>query len=444
MQIAFKKNIEKNLLFDKNDRILLAISGGVDSIVMLHLFIFYKYNIEVAHCNFMLRENDSLADENFVKDICTQNNIPFHCKQFNTKTYAANNKISIEEAARDLRYNWFDSLLTKQNLTCVATAHHKNDVGETILLNMVRGTGIAGLHGIMPKLKKIVRPLLFATKKDIEQYATENKILFRIDKSNSLNIYTRNKIRNQIIPIIETINPDFISTINTLADIVKDTENIFNYYINTIKNNSIIIDNGTIIIDTKKINSEVLNKTLVFELIKKYGFNTSQSVNIYNALGSSGKIFYANNYTLVVDRSKIIITKETINNIDNKYIINQLPYTLKTETASYYFELIIVDKTSDINYKNKSFQYICFDKIRLPISIRKPLPGEYFSPYGLKGKKKISDYFIDKKIDIISKQKVLCLYHNKLVALLGLEIDNSFAVDKNSKQLLRITIQKNI
>ena len=220
----FKTYHKKNNLFKATDKVLLAVSGGKDSMIMLHLFKACNLNFGVAHCNFNLRGGESDADEELVKTFCEKHNITFHQTKFNTKEYADQNGISIQMAARDLRYNWFEELSIKHNYQNIATAHHKNDVAETMLINLVNGTGLAGLHGIRKKQGNIIRPLLDFTREEIEQYIIENEIEYREDKSNADNKYTRNSVRLDVIPLLEKINPNLIESLNQTACYLSEIE----------------------------------------------------------------------------------------------------------------------------------------------------------------------------------------------------------------------------
>ncbi len=438
---AFQKYISANSLIDKTNKILLTISGGVDSMVMLHLFQKSGYHFEVAHCNFMLRGKDSIRDEKFVTSYCELNHIKCHTKRFNTTEFANENRLSIEEAARNLRYDWFHSLLTKHELDFIATAHHKNDVTETLIINMIRGTGLSGLHGIMPKRNFTIRPLLFCSKKDIERFATKHKIDFVFDSSNHSNIFTRNKIRNEIIPLLQSINPDVINSTNRLADYVKETELLLSYFLIHVRGLCISEEGNTIVIDTHKIFPQILNQTLIYELIKPYGFNSSQSQDVFNSIGKSGKIFYSTNYELLLNRHQIIINQRYDVTQIEFFTISKLPISIEINNKTFIFELINIENVSKDDLRNKTVQHISFDSLKLPLTIRKHEVGERFSPYGLKGSKKISDYLIDIKMSALNKRRLLALYDNRtnLVALLGIELDNKFAVTNSTKKTLRIS-----
>ena len=436
---AFQKYIQSKSLFNSNDKILLAVSGGVDSMVMLHLFKEVGIYFEVAHCNFKLRSEASDKDEEFVKEYCGTNNIICHSISFDTQKISFEKKLSIEETARDLRYAWFDELLYSNDLDYLATAHHKNDVSETMLLNFSRGTGIGGLHGILPKRNKLLRPMLFASKIDIENYATANQINYVYDHTNSDKEYTRNKIRHELIPLFTSLNPDFINGSNLLANYIRETESLLAYLINEIRKKAVNTYGGYICIDCSEINESILNQTLIFELIRPFGFNSTQSRDIFLSIGKSGQLFHSKEYDLVIDRMQLqITTKSKKSNAEQSYIVDAFPSKIELNGNIYSFDLLEIDEFSNIDLKNKSTQYITFDSIKLPLIIRQPSQGDRFSPYGLKGAKKISDYLTDKKVNLIQKSQLLGIYSDEIIALLGLEIDNKYAVKNTTKTILQI------
>jgi tRNA(Ile)-lysidine synthase len=436
---AFQKYIQAKSLFDFNDRILLAISGGIDSMVMLDLFKKAEFIFEVAHCNFNLREKESDKDEEFVREYCRKNNIIFHLASFDTQTESKENKLSIEETARNLRYSWFNELLKSNGLNYVATAHHKNDVSETILLNLSRGTGIAGLHGIMPKRNTLIRPMLFTSKLDIENYAQINNVKFVFDHSNNSMEHTRNKIRHELIPAFNSLNPDFINSSNLLANYVCETESLLNYFINDIRKKSFTKVDNYICFDISNIDEKILNQTLLFELLRPFGFNSSQSFDIHASIGKSGLSFQTNEYDLFIDRMQILIkSKSDKTDANMHFIIDRLPCKIEIYGTQYIFNLIERNEISDEDLKAKTIQHINFDLLELPLDIRQPKEGEKFSPFGLKGSKKISDYLTDKKLNVIVKHQLLGLYQVDIIGLLGLEIDNKFAINNKTKKILRI------
>jgi tRNA(Ile)-lysidine synthase len=351
---AFQQYIQSKSLFKRSDKILLAISGGIDSMVMLDLFQKSGYSFEVAHCNFMLRGEDSYADEAFVLDYCKSNGILCHTIRFDTTAISKEKKYSIEETARDLRYTWFNELIVKHNLTYIATAHHKNDVSETLIHNFARGTGIAGLHGILPKSHHVIRPLLFASKNELEAYAHIHQIKFVYDHTNSQTIYTRNKIRHELIPILNSLNPEFINNSNRLADVMKEVEDLLSFFLADIRNKILSTRGKYICLDLSVLDGKILNQTLIFELIKAYGFNSSQSSDIFELIGKSGKVFHSKEFDLFIDRMQLFIRSNANLEIDKTNItIDELPYEIEIHGVRYSFELLDKNNIANEDLKEK-------------------------------------------------------------------------------------------
>ncbi|RLD60716.1 MAG: tRNA lysidine(34) synthetase TilS, partial [Bacteroidetes bacterium] len=289
----FTEYIENEKLFNKTDKILLTVSGGVDSVVMLDLFIKSRLSFGIAHCNFNLRGKESDLDEKFVKQLAKKNNIEIHTVSFKTEEYAKSNGISIEMAARDLRYEWFEKIRQNFDYSYIATAHHKNDVIETFILNISRGTGIKGLCGIQPKVNKIIRPVLFALRKEIEEYCTTNNLQYREDASNATLKYKRNIIRHKILPELKNLNPNINNTIIDDIAIFNDVEKIYRSSIEEKKLKILTKENDKILINIKELKKLNPLKTYLYEFLKPYNFQSQNITDIIKSLDSiSGKQFY--------------------------------------------------------------------------------------------------------------------------------------------------------
>ncbi len=439
----FIKYIEKNKLTDKNEKILLAVSGGPDSVVMADLFFKAGYKFAIAHCNFKLRGKDSDTDEHFVKKLAQKYNVNFFLKICNAAEYAKKNKISIEMAARDLRYNWFDECSKKNNFQKIAIAHHLNDNVETILLNLARKTGINGLTGIKPMNGKIIRPLLWTTKNQIENYCIQNKLSYRIDKTNQQTDFQRNKIRHIIIPEFEKINPAFNNNIIATAKHLEEYKKIIDQYISEIKNNCLKkINNNYIEINKNCLKKTASIQTVLYEITKKYGFNETQCSNIENSINKSGLEFYSKNYKITLNRKNLIIEKINNQNNDIQITIDKkdIGKTIHiTDT-----EIIKIEKLSAKSYKidkNPNTGNFDFDKIKFPLTIRNWQAGDWFIPLGMKGKKKLSDFFNDKKIDINKKNKIKIIESNsKIVWIAGYRPDERFKINKQTITILKLTL----
>jgi tRNA(Ile)-lysidine synthase len=305
-----QKYNKDNELFSKNDKILLAISGGADSVLLFHLFFNLKLNFALAHCNFNLRNDDSKQDEIFVKNLAENYKIDLYVKSFETKEYAKENKVSIEMAARELRYNFFFEIADKHKFTKIATAHHKDDNVETILINLSRKTGLKGLTGIQNKNEKIIRPLLFATKKEIIEYCNINKIIYRTDKTNFETDFYRNKIRLKIIPEFENINPTFVNNVIETAENLKKLQTFFNIYFSEFEKKCISKKDNITTVKIEEIYNYKPIELFLYEYLKKYGFNSVTVSSICNSLEKqSGKEFLSDEYILVKERKELTITK---------------------------------------------------------------------------------------------------------------------------------------
>ncbi len=431
----FKTYYQKQDLFTPIDKILLAVSGGKDSMTMLQLFIDSKLNFRVAHCNFNLRGTESDADEQLVKSICKKHNIPFHQNSFDTKKHAKQNGVSIQMAARDLRYNWFEELSSENHYNYIATAHHKNDVAETMLINLSKGTGLAGLHGISKISGKIIRPLLGFTREEIEEYVQENKVEYREDKSNSDNKYTRNSVRLDIIPLLEKINPNLIESLNQTANYLADVELILAEKINEEWNKCSTINGERVLMDITQLKGLTALSTYLYYFIKAYGFNAADVADIIQSFEEqSGKIFLSKTHQLIKDRTQLILTP-IFDVIDKDLIINSFEDLtncgLSNEVSDY-------DEHFKIN-KSAQFANLDADKIKFPLVLRNWKEGDVFQPLGMKGKKKLSDFFIDNKVDVFTKQQTKILtQNNQIIWVVGYRIDDTFKVTQNTKNILLI------
>lgn len=410
----------RNIVDYKKSSFLLAVSGGVDSMVLLNLFTVSNINFSVAHCNFSLRGEDSDEDEKFVKSICDKLGINFFVKKFNTKKTSFDEKISIQMAARELRYEWFNDLVNKNKIDNIVTAHHFNDNIETILFNIARGTGISGLKGIEKKQNKLIRPLLSFTKNQILDYANKNKIEFREDLSNEDEKYKRNKIRKSIIPDFQNVNPGFIESMYNTIENFKSAENIYLKFIENEKKRCTTYVDQVLKIDIALLSKSIEPKTVLFEIIKEFGFIDIDSIfNVIDA--GSGKIFYSKKYFLVKNRNKLCISKLITERIleiskEEKNIKDPIKMSLK-----------LVGNFKLTEVKNKKVAVLNYDKLEFPLILRNWKEGDWFIPSGMKGKKKLSDYFIDNKFSLIEKKRcfVLCS-NNDIVWIVGHRIDERY------------------
>ena len=409
--------IEREDLLQKGDKVLVALSGGADSVALLCVLLQLGFTCEAAHCNFHLRGEESNRDEKYVTNLCQQMNIPLHVKCFQTKTYAKKHGISIEMAARNLRYNWFDKMRKKTGCQVVAVAHHQDDSVETFLLNLIRGTGIRGLLGIHQKNKNVIRPLLCVNRKEIFDYLQHLKQPYVIDSTNQQTDYTRNKIRLEVLPLLESINPSVKESLLRSMSHLNEALLIYN---------KAIKDGMANVLDGKSINIEKLQKesspqSLLFEILSPLGFNASQINDMMEALqGQSGKVFESKEWRVVKDRNHLLM--EPIK-------ASPTPPNLETKQQPYTPEFVIP--------KDKDTACFDADKLKGDINLRLCQRGDKFVPFGMKGQKLISDFLTNLKKSVIEKnnQYVLCCGDN-VIWVIGERIDNRFRVDNNTKRVV--------
>lgn len=431
-----EKYIAHNQLLNKDEKVIVGVSGGADSVALLDILFKLGYNCIVAHCNFHLRDEESNRDARFVENLCKKYNLTYNSIDFDTVGYASGKNISIEMAARELRYNWFEELRIKNNAAYIAVAHHQDDSIETIILNLTRGTGIRGLTGISAKNGYIIRPFLNVSRNEIEDYIAQNGLSYITDRTNLEDIYTRNKIRLNIIPLLEAINPSVKDAITRTANHLQQVENIYNQYIHSAQSN--VMSGHEIDINLLLQYQEP--KAILFEILSGYGFNSSTVDDLYNVINDqSGKTFYSStNYKLLKDREKLIIKKiesssdNSVYTIDEGNTIVTSPIRLKVET---------IDKDDNFKLeKNKHKLYLDAKKITFPLTIRHWKQGDWFIPFGMKGKKKISDYFTDNKISLFEKEDtwLLCSGEN-IIWIIGHRSDNRYKITPSTQTVLEIT-----
>ena len=399
------------------------------------------YRCTAAHCNFHLRGEESDRDENFVKKWCKSIDIPFTSINFDTKQYAVDRKISIEMAARELRYNWFETLRRHHQADFIAVAHHKDDSVETVLLNLIRGTGIKGLTGISPKNGYIVRPLLGISRSEIEKYISERDIPYVTDSTNNEDLYLRNALRLNVLPILEKLNPSVKDTIYRTSKNVTEAEKVYSDSIQKAIKKA-FNDNK---IDINVLKHTASPRSVLFELLTPYNFTPSTIEDISESINSiSGKIFFSERgsysenkkYRLIKDRNSFLlnVVNETNNENETYFIekgINEIniPINIKIKKLS---------SSADIAF-NKHTIYIDADKIKYPLVLRKWRSGDWFIPFGMKGRKKLSDYFTDRKFSLKDKEDAWLLASgDDIVWIVGERNDDRFKISENTKQIISI------
>ena len=414
-----KEFIEKEDLFSKQDKILVALSGGADSVALTRILITLGYHCEVAHCNFELRGEESDRDEDFVRNFCRSLNIKCHSIHFETRRYAAQQSISIEMAARELRYNWFSKICEESDCQVVAVAHHKDDSVETMLLNLIRGTGINGLLGIRPKNGNVVRPLLCASRQEVVAYLHRMNQTYVTDSTNLEDEYTRNKIRLNLLPLMEEINPSVKDGLVKTASYLNDISKVYQQAIKESIDRIFITPEKEISIE--KLMNEPAPQALLFEVLSPLGFNSTQVEEVYGSLnGQPGKRFISSQWQVVKDRDLLLIEKVKTANDKPQIIFEEVLFTKE----------FVIPKD-----KNTA----CFDanKFKGVISIRKWEKGDYFIPFGMKGKKLVSDFMTDSKFSLLKKEQQWVLSCNDQIAwLIGERTDNRFRIDDSTQKVI--------
>lgn len=433
MKEQIQQYIIQHQLLSGEKPVVVGISGGADSVALLHILVSLGYKCIAAHCNFNLRGDESFRDEQFTIDFTKRLQVPLCKISFETNKYAQENRLSVEMAARELRYRWFEELLNTYDADAVAVAHHRDDSVETLLINLTRGSGITGLTGIKPKNGNVVRPLLCVSREDIYAYIENNGLEYVTDSSNSSDIYTRNFIRLKVIPLLEEINPSVKASLARTANHLYDASLIYNHSIEEARR--VIIQNNRLSISA--LLSFPAPATILYEMLKPYGFSRTVCESIFTVIDKdSGKIFYSSTHRLLKDRSDLLI--DVLSGEDNRaYQINleddnvDLPVELKPE-------IVVIKEDYQIE-KDRKFAYFDFDKLSFPLVLRHWQEGDWFVPFGMKGKKKISDYFSDKKFSLFDKEKTWLLCSGQdVIWIVGERTDNRYRIEKTTKRVLKL------
>ena len=427
-------------------RYLLGVSGGIDSICMAELFHRSSLGLKfsVAHVNFSLRGIDSELDMEFVKEWAESRDIEFHCKVAHTHEYMEERLLSIQMAAREIRYNWFYELMQENGYDYLVIAHNLNDSIETMVLNILRGTGIKGLVGISPKNGNIIRPLLNFTRKQIEEYVHSNGFMYREDITNYESHYSRNRVRNIIFPEFAKINPSFLQTMRKDALYFQQSQEILEELYSIRKRDFLNIEPDRVMIDKNVLMRYSHPEYWLYQVLKEYGFNSSQSEDVYNSViySQSGKIFLSANWKLVVDRDSInLYPSEPYEKVSfvirhpGKFHFRDEQLTIKVYPKPKHFY-------PAPKYSGQMF--LDADKVQFPILCRTWLPADKFRPLGMRmGEKKVSDFFIDNKVERVQKDNVPLLFSNhKLVALLGMRPDERYKITKKTVNVMEIRLGK--
>jgi tRNA(Ile)-lysidine synthetase-like protein len=431
-----KNHIAQNFPFLENKKLFLATSGGLDSIVMAHLFNQLNHTIALAHCNFQLRGLESFEDQNFVQDYAEANAIPIFVTQFDTEAFAKDYKLSTQVAARDLRYNWFYELLETEKFDYILTAHHADDNIETFLINLSRGTGLEGLVGIPAQNDKIIRPLLLFSREEIANYAHENNIQWREDSSNASDKYLRNKIRHDLVPLLKELNPHFISSFKKTQSYLQESQAM-------VEDASIMVyqqvakqEEDGIYFDLNQLKKLPNYTSYLYQWLHEFGFSAWD--DIYDLVESqSGKCVFSAEFRLLKDRDSLILSPIDFDNTKEEYFIDAGIEDVKIALN------LRFSKVDAVYIPTITAIFVNEDKLEFPLVLRRWNEGDSFQPFGMEGKsKKVSKLFKDEKLSLLKKENVWILWSgNKIVWVVGLRQDERFRVDNKTRNILKIELE---
>ncbi len=437
----FQKYIGQHELVSRDEKILLTVSGGVDSMVMMHLFATLGYNIGVAHCNFQLRGEESDEDEILVQKIAEELGIPCYNHRFLTAQEVELTGDSMEMVARRQRYEWFEAICAEHGYTAIAVAHHIDDSIETFFINLFRGTGLKGLTGIKAQRGKIIRPMIFAQRKDILEYAAAKKIPFREDSSNRSTKYLRNKIRLGLIPRVKEISPKFTSLMRKNISRLTDAQMFINNTIAKIGEEVISYSEGIYFLDCSKIDATLPQNFVIYELLNSnFGFKGDVVDSLIASKGSesSGRRFYSKEYVAYTNRGMILITKIPEDDpCEVRVEENQLRNYCGNSVL--YYEHVDIGELESFSVPSK-IALIDADKLVYPLTLRRWREGDLFTPLGMTGRKKLSDFLIDEKVSQPEKERqFVLLSEGQIVWVVGRRISEKFKIDNESENILRVT-----
>ncbi|MDO9274985.1 MAG: tRNA lysidine(34) synthetase TilS [Lutibacter sp.] len=447
MKTELQEHINAKFAFLHNKNLLIAISGGIDSVVLTHLLHKLNFKISLAHCNFSLRGKESNEDEAFVKDLGEKLQIETYSIKFETEAYAEEKGISTQMAARDLRYDWFQKIAKENKIDYIITGHQKDDVIETFMINFTRGTGLDGLTGIPEIQGNIVRPFMIFTRNEILVYAAKKKIAWREDRTNSSIRYVRNKIRHKVIPVLKELNPNLLDTFYNTLENLKGSQQIVKDRIQNVKEKMTKIHKNEVHFSIPELKKLSNPKIYLFEILKEYGFTEWNDVaDLLDC--QSGKQVFSKTHRLLKDR-EVLILSEILQQEETDYFeisentseIN-VPIALKFETITIPFDTKNHQNKvlEELIFDDKNTISIDFDNIEFPLLLRKWQKGDFFFPIGLNGKKKVGKFFKDEKLSLTEKENIwLLCSNNEIVWVIGKRMDNRFKVTKTTSKILKIS-----
>ncbi|MCH2034806.1 MAG: tRNA lysidine(34) synthetase TilS [Tenacibaculum sp.] len=432
----FKEHFSSDFYFIKGKSVLVATSGGVDSVVLVQLLYSLGVNIVLAHCNFQLRGENSDLDESLVRKLGEELSVETHVKSFNTSEIAEEKKLSIQIAARNLRYNWFFEICENHNIDFIATAHHADDNLETFLINLSRGSGLDGLLGIPAKNGNIIRPLLPFSKEEIIAYAKKENLAWREDESNEETKYTRNKIRHQVIPVLKSLNPSLLKNFGNTINHLSESRNIIDEKVEEISKEIIKKEGDLVKIDIDKMLKLSNSKAFLYEILKDYNF--TEWNNVFELLQTqSGKIIRSKSHELLKDRGFLLLREIKLK------LEGKTRYYIEEDTKEIVEPIKISLKNTD-KKRTVSKNYVLVNKnlVTFPIILRKWEEGDFFYPTGMIGKKKVSKFFKDEKLSKFKKEQtwLLCNAKNEIIWIVGMRPDRRFSIDSSTSNILQISI----
>nr|WP_315220449.1 tRNA lysidine(34) synthetase TilS [uncultured Flavobacterium sp.] len=437
MLSKFQDHIVNRFPFLEDQKLFLAVSGGLDSMVLLHLFQQLPYEIAVLHCNFQLRGLESFGDQNFIQTYCDDHNISVFITQFDTESFAKDYKLSTQVAARELRYSWFYELLETKNFDYVLTAHHADDNLETFIINLSRGTGLEGLVGIPEQNDRIVRPLLPFSRAEILSYAQDNNVEWREDSSNASNKYLRNKIRHDLVPILKEINPNFLAAFEKTQSYLQQSQEM-------VEDATIMVyqqvakEVGDVIhFDLNQLKKLPNYQSYLYQWLNEFGFVAWN--DIYDLVdGQSGKQVLSAEFRLLKNRNSLILSP--ISEMSEKE-----EFQISEGDAQVNFPLKLwFGQVDDITLESNTVIFVDEEKISYPLVLRRWKEGDFFHPLGMHGKsKKISKFFKDEKLSLIEKENTWLLCSNEqIVWVVGMRQDERFKIENSTNRILKIELQE--
>lgn len=436
MLLKFQNHLASRFPFLEDKKLFLAVSGGLDSMVLLHLFKQLPFEIAVLHCNFQLRGLESFGDQEFIQKYCKENNIAFFTTHFDTEAFAKDYKLSTQVAARELRYNWFYELLEEENFDYILTAHHADDNLETFIINLTRGTGLEGLTGIPEQNDKIIRPLLPFSREEILKYAEENKIEWREDSSNASTKYLRNKIRHNLVPVLKEINPNFLDAFQKTQSFLQESKEM-------VEDASIMIyqqvakeAGDDIHFDLNQLKKLPNYKSYLYQWLNEFGFSAWN--DIYDLVeGQSGKQIFSDDFRLLKNRETMILSPFSEPSEEEAYQINE-----NDSEVNFPLKMTLCN-VGHTTFDSNRVIFVDADKIQFPLLLRKWKEGDVFQPFGMKGKsKKVSKLFKDEKLSLIEKEKTWLLCSNEqIIWVVGIRQDERFRIKNTTNKILKIELQ---